>query len=121
MLENEEKPVRFVGIDVHKQYLVATAVDADKNEVMPLRRVPLVQLDNDRVRKHLMSQDAVVREMTNNTWQFYDDNAARSLDHRGAPAPRGPHHSCPRHDRQARTLTRLHAAGLLPSVWVVQL
>jgi hypothetical protein len=39
MLEEEAKPVRFVGLDVHKHYLVATAVDADKNEVMPLRRV----------------------------------------------------------------------------------
>ena len=46
MLEEEVMPVRFVGLDVHKHYLVATAVDANKNEVMPLRRVPLVQLDD---------------------------------------------------------------------------
>ena len=52
MLEEGAKPVRFVGLDVHKHYLVATAVDADKNEVMPLRRVPLAQLD-DWVRKNL--------------------------------------------------------------------
>jgi chromosome condensin MukBEF complex kleisin-like MukF subunit len=56
MLEKEEKPVRFVGLDVHKHYVVATAVDADKNEVMPPRRVPLVQLD-DWVRKNLTHQE----------------------------------------------------------------
>jgi hypothetical protein len=56
--EKEENPVRFVGLDVHKHHLVATAVDVDKNEVMPMRRVPLVLLD-DWVRKNLTLQDAV--------------------------------------------------------------
>jgi len=71
MPEEEARAVRFVGLDVHRHYLVAAAVDADKNEVMPLRRVPLVQLD-DWVRKNLTPQDAVVLEMTTNTWQLYE-------------------------------------------------
>jgi transposase len=120
MLEEEVVPVRFVGLDVHKHYLVATAVDADKNEVMPLRRVPLVQLD-DWVRKNLTPQDAVVLEMTTNTWQLYDDLAPHV---HSVTVVHPPHVALITRAHvmtdkiAARTLARLHAAGLLPSVWV---
>jgi hypothetical protein len=120
MPEEEAKPVRFVGLDVHKHYLVATAVDADNNEVMPLRRVPLVQLD-DWVRKNLTHQDAVVLEMTTNTWQLYDDLAPHV---HSITVVHPPHVTFITRAHvitdkiAARTLARLHAAGLLPSVWV---
>ena len=37
----EEKGKRYIGLDVHKHYLVALGVDADLNIVLPMRRVEL--------------------------------------------------------------------------------
>jgi transposase len=120
MPEKEVSPARFVGLDVHKHYLVAVAVDPAKNEVMPPRRVPLAHLD-DWVRKNLTPQDAVVLEMTTNTFQLYDD----LLSHVHSVTVVHPPHVALITRAQvmtdkiaARTLARLHAAGLLPSVWV---
>jgi transposase len=120
MSEKEASPARFVGLDVHKHYLVAVAVDTDKNEVMPPRRVPLAHLD-DWVRKNLTPQDAVVLEMTTNTFQIYDD----LLPHVHSVTVVHPPHVALITRAQvmtdkiaARILARLHAAGLLPSVWV---
>ena len=44
MSQNKTNPDRFVGLDVHKHYLIAAAVDADRQEAAATgpRRVPLV-------------------------------------------------------------------------------
>jgi len=120
MPEEKEMPTRFVGLDVHKHYLVAAIVDADKNEIAPLRRVPFVQLD-DWIRKSLTPRDAVVLEMTTNTWQLYDDLLPHvhsvTVVHPPNVALITRAHVMT--DKiAARTLARLHAAGLLPAVWV---
>jgi hypothetical protein len=71
---SQEKPVptRFIGLDVHKPYLVAIGVDAELNQVLGPRRVPLAHLDS-WMGKALTLQDAVVLEMTTNAFQLYDD------------------------------------------------
>jgi transposase len=120
MSEKAGKTNRFVGLDVHKHYLVAVAVDADKNEIMPPRRVQLAHLDN-WVRKNLTRQDAVVLEMTTNTFQLYDDLLPHVLS---VTVVHPPYVALITRAQvmtdkiAARTLARLHAAGLLPSVWV---
>ena len=118
--EEKEMPTRFVGLDVHKHYLVAAIVDADKNEILPLRRVPFVQLD-DWMRKSLTPQDAVALEMTTNTWQLYDDLLPHvhsvTVVHPPNVALITRAHVMT-DSIAARTLARLHAAGLLPAVWV---
>jgi transposase len=120
MSQKEESSTRFVGLDVHKHYLVAAAVDADQNEVMPPRRVPLTYLD-EWMAKALTPQDAVVLEMTTNTFQLYDE----LLPHVQSVTVVHPPHVALITRAQvmtdkiaARTLARLHAAGLLPAVWV---
>jgi transposase len=120
MSQKEEKPARFVGLDVHKHYLVAVAVDPNKNEVMPPRRVQLSNLD-DWVGKNLTRQDAVILEMTTNAFQLYDD----LLPHVHSVTIVHPPHVALITRAQvmtdkiaARILARLHAAGLLPEVWV---
>lgn len=67
-------PRRFVGLDVHKHYLIAAAVDADQNVVLHPRRIQLAHLD-EWMRKALTRQDAVVLEMTTNAFQLHDDLA----------------------------------------------
>lgn len=120
MSQEKTKPQRFVGLDVHKHYLIAAAVDPDKNEVLTPRRVLLARLDT-WVRKTLTPCDAVVLEMTTNAFQLYDD----LLPYVHSVTVVHPPHVALITRAQvmtdkiaARTLARLHAAGLLPSVWV---
>src|SRR3990172_3814046 len=63
---------RFIGLDVHKHYLIAVGVDEDLNVVLPARRVELSHLET-WMKKNLSRQDEVVLEMTTNTWQLYDE------------------------------------------------
>ena len=68
----EEKGKRYIGLDVHKHYLIALGVDADLNVVLPARRVELSRLES-WMKKTLTKQDEIVLEMTTNTWQLYDE------------------------------------------------
>ncbi|MGE5374091.1 MAG: IS110 family transposase [Bacteroidota bacterium] len=69
-MEKTEK--RYIGLDVHKHYLIALGVDEDLNVVLPARRVELSRLET-WMNKTLTRQDEVVLEMTTNTWQLYDE------------------------------------------------
>ncbi len=65
------KPRRYIGMDIHKHYLVAAGVDANKEQVLPFQRVDWEDFDA-WVKKTLTRRDAVVIEMTTNTWEVYD-------------------------------------------------
>jgi transposase len=120
MTQPEASPNRFVGLDVHKRYLVAAAVDRNRNEVMSPRRVLLTRLDT-WVRKTLSPQDAVVLEMTTNSFQLYDDLQPHV---HSVTVVHPPHVALITRAQvmtdkiAARTLAKLHAVGLLPPVWV---
>jgi transposase len=107
-------------LDVHKHYLVAAAVDREQNEVLGPRRVPLARLDT-WVRKTLTPQDAVVLEMTTNSFQIHDDLQPHVLS---VTVVHPPHVALITRAQvmtdkiAARTLAKLHAVGLLPPVWV---
>jgi transposase len=120
MSQLQASPNRFVGLDVHKHYLVAVAVDRELNEILSPRRVSLARLD-DWVRKTLTPQDAVVLEMTTNTFQLHDDLLPYVFS---VTVTHPPHVALITRAQvmtdkiAARTLAKLHAAGLLPPVWV---
>ena len=57
----EENRKRYIGLDVHKHYLIALGVDADLNVVLPSRRVELSRLES-WMKKSLTKQDEVVLE-----------------------------------------------------------
>lgn len=65
-------PKRYIGLDVHKHYLIAIGVDADLNQVLGPQRVELSRLEA-WIRKTLHPEDALVIEMTTNTWELYDE------------------------------------------------
>ena len=69
MSTSVSSPSRFIGLDVHKHYLVAVGVDAQQNQVLGPKRVPLSRLEAF-LKKQLTTNDAVVLEMTTNTWQL---------------------------------------------------
>ncbi len=120
MSQETPRPSRFVGLDVHKHYLVAYAVDVDRNRVFGPQRVPLEDLERWR-EKRLTQEDAVVLEMTTNAFQIYDD----LLPHvHSVTVVHPPHVALITRARvmtdkiAARILAHLHAKGLLAGIWV---
>jgi len=116
----EENRKRYIGLDVHKHYLVALGVDADLNVVLPMRRVELSNLES-WMKKKLTKQDEVVLEMTTNTWQLYDE----LVEYVGLVIVVHPPHvalitrSQVMNDKIAASiLARLLAKGLLVGIWI---
>jgi transposase len=111
---------RYIGLDVHKHYLIALGVDGDLNVVLPARRVELSRLET-WMKKNLTKQDEVVLEMTTNTWQLYDELG----QYAGKVMVVHPPHvalitrSQVMNDKIAASiLARLLAKGLLVGIWI---
>lgn len=119
---SQEAPVpnRWIGLDGHKYYLVAGGVDAQLTHVLGPQRVQLSRLDS-WVHKTLTPLDSVALEMSTNSFELYDEISpfvhSMILVH--------PPHvdliaraQVKTDKKSAFTLARLHAVGLLSSVWV---
>lgn len=65
------KPTRFIALDIHKHYFVAVGVNREKETVYGPCKISNHGLEQWIV-KVLTPQDAVVLEMTTNTYTFYD-------------------------------------------------
>ena len=120
MLTQKTIPKRYIGLDVHKHYLIAIGVDADLNQVYGPKRVELHRIES-WIKETLNKDDAVALEMTTNTWQLYDELAP----HVHAVTIVHPPHvalitrSMVMTDKIAASiLARLLAKSLLVSVWV---
>jgi len=72
MPQEKPPPTRFFGLDIHKHYLVAIAVNPAGEKVYGPRRVAWIDLE-PWCSQALTPQDALVIEMTTNTWQVYDE------------------------------------------------
>ncbi|MEE8305782.1 MAG: IS110 family transposase [Gammaproteobacteria bacterium] len=111
---------RFIGLDVHKHYLVAVGVDAQLNQVLGPQRVQLTRL-TQWAKKTLLPYDAVILEMTTNGFQLYDDLSPHAYS---VTLVHPPHVKLITQAQvmtdkiAASRLAHLHAAGLLPPVWV---
>lgn len=114
------EPTRFVGLDLHKDYVVLGAVDAKQKIVMPPRRFALPEFGLWQA-QHLAATDAVVLEATSNAWALYDllvshvasVTVAHPLLVKLITAARV------KTDAQDTIkLARLLAGGLIPAVWV---
>jgi len=118
--EKKQAPTRFIGLDIHKHFFVAVAMDAAANEVLGPQQVPMARLV-PWAQRHLTPQDAVVLEMTTNSFQVYDD--LRPLVH-SVIIVHPPHvdlivRAQVMTDKiAARTLAYLHAKGMLVSIWI---
>ncbi|MGD1996132.1 MAG: IS110 family transposase [Anaerolineae bacterium] len=120
MTQEEQPFTRFVGVDLHKRFVVIAAVDAQQNVVLTPRRVSLKQLPVWAA-KHLRPTDAVALETTSNAWTTHDILAplvgrcvvANSLQVKWIAA------AAVKTDKQdALRLAKLLAANLIPEVWV---
>jgi len=68
-MSNSQK--RYVGLDVHKHYVMVGAVNAAQETVLPPRKVSLLELEG-WAKKYLRPTDEVVLEATTNAWYVYD-------------------------------------------------
>lgn len=116
----EVVPQRFIGLDIHKNYFVATGVNPDKEQILGPQRVPNARLEAWAERE-LCHTDAVVLEMTTNTWKVVDtlEPFAHSVTVAHPPHVHLITRAQVMTDKKAALiLAQLHAAGLLPPVWV---
>jgi transposase len=111
---------RFIGLDIHKGYMLAAGVDKDQNEVLSPQRATWDQFDA-WMERTLKPQDEVVIEMTTNTWDVYD----ALLPHVASVCVVHPPNVKAVVNPQvmtdkiaARILAKLLAARLLVSIWV---
>jgi len=116
----EPVPIRFIGLDVHRQYAVATAVDEHQNIVLSPRRVPMSDL-RKWAGKALVPTDVVVIEAMFNTWDVYD----KLVPLVGAVLVANPAKVARMKDPGVKTdaadalfLAQLSASTMLPVVWV---
>ncbi len=111
---------RYLGVDLHKHYLVIGGVNAQQKVVLPPRRVELDEWPA-WAKSHLRKTDVLVVEATGNTWDFYD--GVVDLVGRVEVANAGKialiaqtRVKTDKHD--VMKLAKLSAAGLIPEVWV---
>jgi len=120
MKADNAPPERYIGLDAHKHYLVAVGVDAEQNQVFGPQRVELNRL-GPWVKKNLARTDAVVLEMSTNSFQLYDElvDEVHSVTLVHPPQVKAITQAAVKTDRKAAlTLAKLLAAGLLRGVWV---
>jgi hypothetical protein len=113
-------PARFIGLDIHKHYFVAVGVNSQQEQIFGPQRIPMHKLECWG-QEHVNASDAIVLEMTTNTWEVYDQLIAKA---HSVTVVHPPHVALVTHTRvktdykAARSLAQLHAAGLLESIWV---
>jgi transposase len=115
-----EGQTRFVGLDVHRKYATVAAVDSRQQVVLTARRIEFQDFDV-WVGKHLRKTDVVTLEATLNAWHLYDmlvplvASVTVANPMQVALIAKTRVKTDP---RDALTLARLLASGMLPSVWV---
>jgi transposase len=111
---------RFIGLDVHKAYLVAAAVDKRQNLLMAPQRVNYADLA-DWITRELRPTDAVVLEACSNAWTIYDQlepHVAQVIVAHASHVKLIANSLIKTDKRDALALARLLAADLVPPVWV---
>jgi transposase len=117
-MSNPQK--RFVGLDVHKQYVMVGAVNAAQEVVLPPRKVSLVEFEG-WARKHLRPTDEVVLEATTNAWYLYDllEPLVERVVVCHPPQVKLIAAAFVKTDKKdTMTLAKLLAVGMIPAVWV---
>ena len=111
---------RYLGIDLHKHYLVIGGVNAKQAIVLPPRRLDLDDWPK-WAKAHLTKSDLVVVEATTNAWDFYDVTSPfvqRVVVANAAKIALIAKTRVKTDQKDVMVLARLLAAGLIPEVWV---
>jgi len=112
--------IRYVGLDVHKHYVMVGAVDQSQQTVLPPRKVALADLQS-WAEKYLQPTDHVVLEATTNAWYVHDllEPLVERVVVAHPPQVKLIAAAMVKTDKKdTMTLARLLAANLIPTVWV---
>lgn len=119
-MTSQSSPTRYIGLDIHKHYLVAIGVDQDLQQVFGPQKVKWDQFEA-WMERNLTQKDSLVLEMTTNTWEVHD----LMIDRVHSVTVVHPPHvklivraQAMTDSKAALALAQLHAAGLLPGIWV---
>ena len=117
-----EGAIRYFGLDIHKEYFVAVAVNRELEVVFGPQRVSNYQLE-DWAGRVLAPQDAIALEMTTNTYLFFDTLQPHVQSITVVHPPNVPEVTNARvktDKKAAETLAQLLAAGILKGkgVWI---
>ncbi len=120
MARSAPPDTRYLGIDLHKDYLVIGGVTAEQDVVLQPRRFTF-EAWAAWSKAHLCKSDVLVVEATSNTWTFYDGCVELVARVEVANANKvtwiaGTDVKTDRVD--VMKLARLCAAHLIPQVWV---
>ena len=111
---------RYLGIDLHKHYLVIGGVNAKQEVVLPPRRIELGDWPT-WAKTHLTKSDIVVVEATTNAWDFYDQTAPlvqRVIVANAAKIALIAKTRTKTDNKDVMCPARLSSARLIPEVWV---
>ena len=111
---------RYVGLDVHKHYVMVGAVDGNQQLVLPPRKVSLVEFKG-WAQKYLQATDEVALEATTNAWYVHDllEPIVGRVVVTHPPHIKLIAATMVKTDkRDTKTLAKLLAVNLVPAVWV---
>lgn len=111
---------RYIGLDIHKEYVLAGGQNAEQEWVLAPRRIEMAKF-YEWARMSLRDGDAVVIETTTNVWDIYDKVAPLAtrtvVAHAGAV--RQIAEARVKTDKEdVKRLIRLLIADIVPEVWV---
>lgn len=112
--------IRYVGLDVHKYYVMVGAVDQTQQTVLPPRKVALADLQG-WAEKYLQPTDHVVLEATTNAWYVHDllEPLVERVVVAHPPQVKLIAAAMVKTDKKdTMTLAKLLAVNLIPAVWV---
>jgi hypothetical protein len=114
------KPKRFIGLDIHKHFFVVTGIDKDQDVVLGPQRVPNEKMKS-WIKTNLTKADALILEMNTNAYEVHDLLVGKV---HSVSVAHPPHvtliaRAQVKTDRKdSLILAQLHAAGLIPGVWI---
>ena len=111
---------RYIGLDVHKNFIMIAAVDRGQETIMAPRKVNMTQFD-DWIAGHITPEDTVALEVSNGSWEIHDrlrqhtKNILVANSNKLKVISRS---SVKTDKRDAMVLARLTSANILPTIWV---
>jgi transposase len=111
---------RYVGLDVHKHYVMVGAVNRWQEMVLPPGKVSLAEFEG-WAKKHLRPTDEVVLEATSNAWYLYDllEPLVARVVVCHPPQVKLIAAAVVKTDKKdTMTLAKLLAVGMIPAIWV---
>ena len=111
---------RYIGLDIHKEYVLAGGQNAGQAWVLPPRRIGMEKFEAWAV-ANLRAGDAVVLETTTNVWDIYDIVAplvSRTVVAHAGGVRQIAEARVKTDKKDIERLIRLLIADIVPEVWV---